>query len=436
MAGTLPEDYLPGLRPLLDGAVRQSPEMIGEAIQIDVANAQKLFNGVAPMMPHMYSWVQYGQDKSAVASNTSASVTNKGYYYDLNFNQPVFKWGQLKYQLDIAKIGVELAQRSYADAYQRFVNALRGQYIDLIIAKLAARNSRFIHEIAVRQLELARSGMKAGTLTPGQVAGAEMSEGGSALEAERNDENYAFARRQFARHIGQSDFPDAEVPDTLPAPRYAPDLAKALLADLLSTGARYTSSVQTQLLNIRSSKLQYQILRVRQLMPMISIQADLNQQNQTNATPNSVQQTAITNESYYLRADIDVFDGLETRGRKQEALLNRRRAERSLKIAVDEIMDQAQNQERNLKFLWDALVIDSRRFELSNEGLRTAEDDFKRGVASTDQVAAAQVDNHNSEIALMQSRERFLTTWADFVAQVGYDPAMDKLPARYVRPVQ
>ncbi|MGH7994988.1 MAG: TolC family protein [Opitutaceae bacterium] len=435
VAGSLPEDYLPGLRPMIAAALKESPEMIKDALSIAIADAQKLYNGIGPMLPQVQAQMQYGENWSAVAANAAASTSNKGFYYDLHLTQPIFQWGQLKNQLTVQKIQAAISRRQYASAFEQFVQTLRSQYLGLITAKLEARNAGFLHDLARRSLAEVRSRIKAGTVNGGEIASAELGEAQAALDEERAKASYAFARREFARELGVRRIADEAVPTQVPAPRFSDAAAQTLLARLLRSGARYTPDAQTLLLNIRQEDLSYQIAKVSQL-PMLSIRLDVNQQNWTNATTASVSQTAITSENYYLQAQWDIFDGFETRGRKEEALDRRRQLERQLRITADTLMDQAQNQERTVKFAWDQLAISERQYQLAQESLRTAEGDLARGVGSDDAVDSSRAASNAYELGLMNSRSRFLSSWCDFLSQVGADPIMNQLPARYVRLVK
>lgn len=434
IAGTLPEDLLPSLGPILDAALHESPQMVTDALDIDIANAQKLSQGIAPMLPQAGASVYYGQNWSAIAHNLGANTATQGLYYDFNVNQKIFQWGQLKDQLAIQKLQVALQQRHFADAYEGFVNALRAQYMALIAEKLDLRNQRFLHDVTVRNLAAVQQRIKAGAASSGEIAAAQLYEAQAALNLEQADANFDFDRKQFARQLGRKDFPADQVPDTIPAPTYNPAAAQALLADLLSTGARYTPQAQEALLQIKQQDYALRKIKVQQ-RPMISMGGDINQQNQTNATPQAVQLTAVTNESYYIRADIDVFDGFRTRGQRREAQLERRKQEEQLAITADQLMDQAQRAERSVKFAWDGLKIAEQQYELAALALKTSEGDLRRGVGSQDAVDTNRANAESMESNLIRSRAHFLTVWSDFVNQVGHDPAIDRLPARYVRPV-
>jgi outer membrane protein TolC len=431
----MPEDYLPGLKQIVATASTESPEMISDAMSIDIANAQKLYTGIAPMLFNLNGWSQYGDQVSHVAANAGATTTSRGLQYDFEGHQPVFHWGQLKDRLNQSRISVAMTERLYATGYQSFVAGLRRQYLALISQKIAWRNTQFVLENRTRALNALREQAKVGAAPAAVMQGAQLDYDEVKLAADRQEQDYRFARRQLARAIGKPDLSDDAIPLDVPEPRYSAAAAGDLLADVLRTGGRYLGDSQVSLLQIKNAALDYDYWK-KNLMPMFQIQAELNQQNATNATPTSVQQTAITQENLYFRADWNVFDGFGTRGRKEEALLRRRQAERELKLKAEAELDEAQNARRNVDFAWRALQTTGLRAAIAHTGLIFAEQDRARGAGSDENVAASRSNDYANQYNLMTARTNFLATWADFVALTGHDPALNALPARYVRPVQ
>ena len=47
--GTLPEDSIPQLKALIESGLHQSPEMISRQLDVSVADAQRLYSGIAPL---------------------------------------------------------------------------------------------------------------------------------------------------------------------------------------------------------------------------------------------------------------------------------------------------------------------------------------------------------------------------------------------------
>lgn len=433
--GTMPEDYLPALKTLITEALKQSPAMLAKELDINIANAQKLYNGIAPMLPNANGWLQYGTDISQVANNSSANNRNTGFYYDVQAHQTIFQWGQLRNQLQQSKINVAISERNYASAYQEFVQQMRRQYLQLILDKISLRNAQFDAKAAARRQDEAHERLKRGAIDPGQVMGYDLEAGDAKLQAETNEQTYLFDRRQLAREVGRKDLGDDEIPLSVPEPKYSGAAASELLAELLRTGARYAADSQIALLQINNAKLQYKYQKVN-LLPKLSMQGEVNQSNQTNATPNSVSQTAVVNEIYFVRADWLIFDGLATRGRKQEALLRRRQAERNLQISADADMDAAQNAQRMAELSWEALGYAKTRYDVTQSIYQRAQDDLKRGATSEEAVAIQQRSAYGQDFLLTNARVLFLANWSSFVRLTVHDPVMNNLPARYVRPVQ
>jgi outer membrane protein TolC len=139
----MPEDYLPALKPLLETALKQSPRMIANQLQIAVADAQRIANGVSPLLPGVGGSMQYGVQYSAVSNNPSANAKNKGLFYTAQISQNLFQWGALKNMLEVQKAAEVITEKNYAEGYRVFVTTLRRQYLSLVATKISLRNARF-----------------------------------------------------------------------------------------------------------------------------------------------------------------------------------------------------------------------------------------------------------------------------------------------------
>jgi outer membrane protein TolC len=433
--GSMPEDYFPGLKAMIDQALKQAPSVVLNQMNIEVAQAEKLSNGIAPMLPHLGGFIYGGAQNQAAANNSGGSQRSTGFYYDVLFGQPVFQWGQLKNGLLTQKVQVAIAERNYATVYLTFAQTLRSRYLGLIAGKIALRNAQFVLELEKRANVAVQEQLKAGLVTAASAMGPEMQQEGAQIAAESSEQSYLFARRQLARLIGRPDISDAEIPSTVPAPRFSSGAAANLTSDLLRTGARYTPEAQLGLLNIRTWDLNYRINKVN-LLPRVSLTAEVNQQNLAQVNGGVVSQNAVTTQSYYVRADWNIFDGLATRGRKQEALVRRRQAERDLKIKVDATEDAVQNGQKLVELAWRSLELSTRTDEINHATLQRAIEDYAVHTGSEAAVQSARANAYASEYTLALTRSNFLGQWSDFVALVGHDPAINNLPARYVRPVQ
>jgi len=432
VAGTMPEDYLPGLQGILDRALHQSPSMIAAELLVAVADAQRGMSGVAPLLPNIAVGPAYGKSVETVSGNSGASNGENGLVYSGTIRQNLFQWGRLKDQLEVQKTAELIAERNYAEAYRGFADTLRREYMALVVQGTDLRNARNQLDASRESLAVARDSLKRGAIAQSDIGPVELDADERQLGVDREDQAFAFARRTLARQVGMTDIPEASIPAGIPAPRYAPETANRLLAALMGDGARGTYQAQVASLNIRQADLNYRMARV-QLLPQFFATAGISQQNNTYATAQSVQQTLVTNKSYYVNANWTLFDGLETHWAKVQALAYKRYWERQLEIATENALDQAENSRRGVDFAWRALQIADRLHAMADGYFHHVQSEFKLGNAPRDAFVAAGNSLYVSETALDSARADFLSSWGDFVSLAGADPAMNSLPIHYVR---
>ena len=439
VTGTLPEDLMPGLRRLIENGMREAPDMIARDINISIAEAQRLYAGYAPMLPSLSGNAQYGEYETSIANSAQNSVpgsqaTSKtlGSFYEVDLGQPIFRWGALRNQLKVQKIGILLSEKDYVLGYLAFANSVRRQYEGLIVTKIGLRNSRMNLKIKQKAADLANDQLKAGIIAKTGATATQLDLDSSQLAYDRDVQGYDFARHALARQVGLRDIADDSIPLEIPPAKYSSAASAALVADLLQTGARDTIQVQQGRLQLVQSDLQYKIVRVA-LLPSFSAHASINQYNQSQVLNGSVTQTALTNEQYFVRVDWNIFDGFSTRGHKRESLLRRRQAERNLDQTTDQVLNDAQNSQRGVDIAWRQLQLGERQFDVALDSYNQQQADFKLGYISKD---AADQNEYIYDLALLNkamSRNGFLSSWCDFLSAVAADPVMKQLPASYAR---
>src|ERR1700689_2301241 len=75
--GTLPEDYLPALKPLLKAAVERSPATITATIAVALADAGRI-GADAPLSPQLGLSSNYAVNRP---SSSTAANTQDGFFY-------------------------------------------------------------------------------------------------------------------------------------------------------------------------------------------------------------------------------------------------------------------------------------------------------------------------------------------------------------------
>ena len=239
-------------------------------------------------------------------------------------------------------------------------------------------------------------------------------------------------KRVFSRLAGIDEPADDTIPDEIPRPVPAADRGQALLRAFLDGGIVETYRGQIFALNIRSSDLNYAIAKTG-LYPKVSFNAGRNVSNITQADINQVRQEAVVQTNYGLIVNWTLFDSLATRGRRLEALAKKRASERQLQAYSDTTADLAHYIRQQADFSARALEFSEIRLAGALSGLAQARETLGRGRASGDEVERAEAAVLLARAENTVARAEYLNRWTEFVSLVGADPAMNHLPARYVR---
>lgn len=427
--GTMPEDNLPALKSILDSALKQSPEMIQNEINIAQAKAN-VYNSDHPLWPSVSGGASYGDNKSSTVGGSSS--TQKALLYNVGISQPIFQWGALANQSRIGRISLLISKRSYSEAYRQLATSIREQYLGLILKKLTIRNSRYQLDLAKAQLASMQNRLKQGTVSSGEIeAVSETVEDGS-LNLERQEDDYATAMRSFQTMAGLKELTDDEIPLSLPRPSFNRDAASALLAGLLRDHARSTFQAQVYEMQIRQAELNYQVARVN-LLPKLSASTGYQVSSSTTAFNSNISQSVIDSLTAYLNVSWQIFDGFATRGAKLSALESKRSSEQQLDSYIESTEEQAQHLNRilGISARYEDITLSRWQGQLGNleEELR----ELKAGRVPQSAVDSLRASANDYELHNLSARVDLYSQWSEFVSIVGRDPALNNLPPSYVR---
>jgi len=84
VAGTLPEDYAPGLKEILEVALKQSPQMLLKNLDLAQAEVNRYFSD-APLLPNVSGSAGYGLSGSRTVSNPPSTSSSTGLTYGVGF---------------------------------------------------------------------------------------------------------------------------------------------------------------------------------------------------------------------------------------------------------------------------------------------------------------------------------------------------------------
>jgi outer membrane protein TolC len=426
----LAEEIFPQLRPILQGAVERSPSMIARGIETAQADALRIMSR-AGLLPNVAGGFSYSVNSSAVAEAASSKSRSDGIFYNFGLNQPVFHWGSVKATADSARIGHEIAQRNFAEAYRTLVLSLRSQFLSLVVRRQQLENARHGLRTAEAALALTEEKLRIGQISAGEAINPRLAVDEAALAVDRTAAEYEAAKRYFCQFAGLDDLPDDQVPASfdLGAAYYDPHRPGPLLARFeQSGGAGETLQARNLQATIEQADLNYRIAKYR-LFPKFSLGAGYVQSNTTNVIGSSVVQSAVQSQSVSLSASWSIFDGFATRGAKLSALASRRSAERQLANYLQATEGQVRDLARSIGFAARAMRLADTRRELALAAVKTAAEDLRRGVGSQATLDAAQSTLRAVEMTALMSRVEFLNRWSDFASTAGFDPALALVPS-------
>ena len=430
-SGTMPEDLLPGLKSILETALKQSPQVLLHQIQI-AQNEARVYQADQMRWPNLGGDIRYDSNQTAVSGNSGAQQRDSGLFYSFSANQALFYWGEIKHRGEIARAEVLIAQKDYAEAYRMLAMDIRRTYLGLIARNAELRQRRFVlgrDEIALKS---AKDSVDHGTISAGDYAGRELRFNESQLEVDRKQAEFDAERRRLSRMAGLPDVPADQIPFEIPLPKYEAQMNAQLLAALLRDGGKSAIPAQIAELHVKEADLNYRIARVR-LLPKFNASMGHSRESSTTATQTEVSQTAITRDTFEVRGSWTIFDGFATKGAKLEAMADKRYWDRERQIAADTAMDEAQR-------LSHAVELDARAVDFSEQhrlgaqsGVTLSENEHKVGTMSETNVNDAIGNLRMAESNTAFTRATYLSDWSAFVSLAAEDPALSNLPFRYVR---
>jgi outer membrane protein TolC len=428
----LPEDYLPGLRPILTAALQQSNTMLEQNIRLAQAEASRIQAAVG-LYPSLSVNGGYSHnDASSDSGGSNSTSSSSGLNYGIGFGQNVFQWGAVRANAEIGRLGEQVSRRSYAEAFRTLLVALRSQYLGLILKKAGLERMRFQATLAQNDLQDIKDGVTRGVRAGDEVGGADLTAQRAQLNADRAAEDFDSALRVFNRLSGQAALAADAIPAGLPEPSLATAMVQSMLMNFLGRGVQETPQAQSFALQVRQSDLSYKIARTG-LWPKLSAGAGYNSGSNTYVDGiGRVSQSVVASRSYSVSFGWTLYDAGNTRAAKLNALSNRRMLERQAANYTAATRDEATHRARGLELEGQSLAIAELDRRISQNNLRVVREDLEDGKVSRVEIDRAIASFQGTELAAFTARANYLQQWVEFVSLVGADPMMNQLPASYL----
>ena len=423
----MPEELLPELDRLLETALRQSPRMITAALITEQVRANYLVSR-AVRLPAISANATYAISESKVQDTAAPRSESDGLYYSAGFSLPLFHWGALKWQTDIARLEILFQEINTGEAFRVLAQTIRTQYLALIYQNLLERNSRFALDQAVEFLELQEAKLASGTLPASAIIEPRLRVQEAQLNRDAVAENLRYAAEGLALLCGAPPINLGDLPTEVPGQTFAAAVRGAYLTELAGqTAIEDTAELRSNELRLRQDRLRYRIIRTNTL-PKIGLSGSYGVSNINSVVGKFVAQTAVDTFSYGALVTWSIFDGLSTRGQRLSALAARRVNERARDQAIERIEGRLGSLERQIAFAGTRTELAQRRYDLARDGVRLTQQNFEAGIASRNAVNGVTNLAYQAELALVDARRNELNLWADFVSTAGLDPVLERFP--------
>jgi outer membrane protein TolC len=431
LAGTMPEDYLPGLKSILEAAFQRSPQLIAADFDRTLAEV-RIMSADAGRLPNVGGNLNYANNQTAISSNTSSQTRDNGLFYNIGVTQPLFHWRALQNQSALARLNLLISQKSYERATRDLGVILRKAYLALVVEKARLRAAQDVLQLMRNEIPVTAEKKERGTVSSATLEGDKLRVREVQLDVDRVATEFDANRRRFARLAGLADLPEAAVPDEIPAPRFSPELAAVLTATALRDGAKSTLEWEIADMRVRDAMLRISSEKVR-LYPKFFANAGYSLENSTNINGNAVNQQGIQRRTVSVYAQWSIFDGFATRAAVREALVSKRVQERLQQAEIDGILQNIQIFERYLKLDAEQLELSAIRHGMAIESRKVIAREFEFGNVPKGDLDRAQGAILQAEAKQQESRATLLGRWSEFVALASADPALHNPSFRHVR---
>ncbi len=428
--GTMPEDFAPGLSPLLKQAVERSPSTIMASIAVAQAEAGR-YNYAAALWPQLGLNTNY-QVSIQSTSNGPSTPAQKNLLYNASITQPIFQWGAYKNNAAIGDLGEKIAERQFAEAYRMLAVSIREQYMALIGKKISLRNAQFALKLSKESLQVQQARFDAGASSEAEMGNFRMSVDDAQLAADRAEEDFGYARRVFTRLVGIDDLSPDSIPDELKHAEFSTSLADAVLTGFVGDGIESTFQSEVYKMMVTQQDLNYSIAKVR-LLPKFAASASIGSPGILPDRRQHRQPGGTEDGDLRRRRHVEHLRRLCDPGRQDSALASKRQFERMRQSYVDQTVDQMADLRKQVGFSSRAMAIAELHHSLIESEVKRLSDDKNLGYASEATIDTGKVTLYAWEFNMAYARSDYFSRWTEFVSLAGLDPALANLPSRYVR---
>lgn len=421
-----PEDIFPALRPLLEAASKQSPELRARRATVDERVGQSISqNASGNSSIYMNARILTGYERRFDISGDSnnSNVKESGGVSTVDgsiwWSKPIFAWGNIERYAEMGTLRVEAAELEYSEAVRVQLNEVRASFLEWQLAEqqlgILEENVAQAEGIVAAQKQL----QEAGRVSEQQVLELEA----QLLEAEESRayqlQQKLYHRDRLALLVGDKAMVDAVGVLPFPEAGFETVSSSSSWFGILESGEASRPAIEREQRYLEVDSTQADVMQRTQrptvdlVAGVISGQVDTGQ----------IEDVTIRLTGYVgLQVRWNIFDGNRSRGEQMAALARKRAREARLDAAIARVRDEGVRLVSDLSFFQTQIEARTRRAQLLARRIELAENpDAEDRISAKDQLDL-RLNYLRAEQRIAAAKAGYLMTMAKLAALVFEDP--------------
>ncbi len=416
----LPEELFPQLGTILTGAVKQSPRMLNRALDLEIAENNRI-GARSGLLPNVGGYANYYESRDTRADLPGRLNVTK-IAYNFTAVQPIFHWGERRNSAKMGEIQASIAKGQYAEAYRALAQTLRGDYLRLIVQKLSVKRTDFYLQYVRSQLQKEEVRLNQKVISEYQIFPVRLAVEQAQIASERTHFDFDMAKQSFARLAGCPPLADEAIPDLIPPAHHDDAAYQRLLAGFLGQTESPAVEAVTMRKQIENENLAIANVKTR-LRPKFSFVLGVSQDEQS-YTINVAQKFRVNSVFGGVTANWAIFDGLASQAAVRTELARLRQMRNDYKEMTERVAQQAQTQSKLIGFSARSMSISDRALQASEGNLKSKQDDFNRGVSAEDDVNLARIALLDAQLQAYNGRVDYFSRSSEFLGLIVKDPVL------------
>ena len=404
-----PESQLPELAAILAAVPAKAPELILKSIEQEESVA-RLNQARSGYYPRLDLKANLGYQKN-IYEGSQPDTDDFGLGYSAVLRRPLFHWGAIEARIKQARLDFTNEGLARELTLRSINRGIRADYLALLVNQSTLRQANLRREQLAEQGKSLRANLAAGLLGTTETEQNDLALASALLDIEQLEAEQARILATYRRTIGW-DAPlalDAALP-----PAATADILAWIASTRLARGEEWIpahAGVLSRRNLIEREKQEFTRITAQQ-RPLLNAAASAGQgQSNTAARDN------VGTFTYFAGFDVswNVFDGFETRHRRIESNLRRRRAETELNSFQAALAAEAAKLLDTLSLQTRRLDLEQRRVALARTAFTSQQRDFEQGRLAAQSYREKQISLQDAELTALRNHAALLMAFTDYL---------------------